>query len=198
MLLDRHRVVRAALDGRVVADDDAFGARHAADAGDDARARRVAVVHAVRRHRRQFQERRARIDQVLDAVARQQLAARHVLGARGFAAAQRGLRQFLIQVIQLRLHGARVVGEVLRPRIDAGFDDGHGVPPVLLDWNLKALVERFVSLPGVPGILVDLGFRCAFRDTARDGPVASGSHAGKAQRKAILGGRRLSASQAFA
>jgi hypothetical protein len=54
----------------------------------------------------------------------------------------------------LRLHGLRIVGVVLRPRIDAGFDDGHGVPPVLLVGNLKALVERFVSLPGGPGILV--------------------------------------------
>jgi hypothetical protein len=62
--------------------------------------------------------------------------------------------QLLIQIVQLRLHGLRIVGVVLRPRIDAGFDDGHGVPPVLLVGNLKALVERFVSLPGGPGILV--------------------------------------------
>ncbi|MNQ61240.1 hypothetical protein D3C85_755520 [compost metagenome] len=138
MLLDRHRVVRAALDGGVVADDDAFGARHAADAGDDARAGRIAVVHIVCRHGRQFQERGARIDQVFNAVARQQLAARHMLGARGFTAAQRCLRQLLIQIIQLRLHGTRIVGEILRPRIDAGFDDGHGVPPVLRNEDLKA------------------------------------------------------------
>ena len=40
VLLDGHRVIRAALDRRVVADDHAFAARNAADAGDDAGARR--------------------------------------------------------------------------------------------------------------------------------------------------------------
>ena len=50
MLLHRHRVIGAALDGRVVADDDAFAARDAADAGDDAGGRHVAVIH-VRRPR---------------------------------------------------------------------------------------------------------------------------------------------------
>ena len=142
VLFDRHRIVGAALDRGVVADDHALGAGHAADAGDDARAGRVAAIHAVRRHRRQFQERGARIDQVFHAVARQELAARGVLGAGGLAAAQGRLRQLLVQVVQLSLHGARVVDIVLRPRIDAGFDDGHGVPPVLLDWNLKALEKR--------------------------------------------------------
>ena len=39
VLLDRHRVVGAALDGRVVGDDHALAAAHAADAGDDPRAR---------------------------------------------------------------------------------------------------------------------------------------------------------------
>ena len=41
VLLHRHRVVRAALHRGVVGDDDHFAAGDAADAGDDARARRV-------------------------------------------------------------------------------------------------------------------------------------------------------------
>ena len=52
VLLDRHRVVRAALDRRVVGDDHALAPADAADAGDDPRARRVAVVHAVGGERR--------------------------------------------------------------------------------------------------------------------------------------------------
>ena len=82
VLLDRHRVVRAALDGRVVGDDHALAARHPADAGDDPRARRVAVVHAVRGQRRELQERRALVQQPVHALARQQLP-RATCAARG-------------------------------------------------------------------------------------------------------------------
>ena len=49
VLLHGQRVVGAALDGRVVADDHHVAAVHQADAGDHARAGRVAVVHARRR-----------------------------------------------------------------------------------------------------------------------------------------------------
>src|SRR5437660_646613 len=51
MLLHRHRVVGAALDGGIVGDDDAFAAADAADAGDQARGMNVAAVHAVRGQR---------------------------------------------------------------------------------------------------------------------------------------------------
>ncbi len=47
VLLDRHRVVGAALDRRVVGDDHALALRHPADPGDDAGAGRFVVVHAV-------------------------------------------------------------------------------------------------------------------------------------------------------
>ena len=58
VLLDRHRVVGAALDGRVVGHDHALAAADPADAGDQARAGGVAAVQAVRRQRRQLEERR--------------------------------------------------------------------------------------------------------------------------------------------
>ena len=45
VLLDRDRVVRAALDGGVVGDDHARPAGDPADAGDDPGARRIAAVH---------------------------------------------------------------------------------------------------------------------------------------------------------
>ena len=75
VLLDGHRVVGAALDRRVVGDDHAFGAADLADAGDHARARRIAVVHAVGGERAQLEERRARVEQPVDALADGQLAA---------------------------------------------------------------------------------------------------------------------------
>jgi hypothetical protein len=49
VLLHRHRVVGAALDGRVVRDDHDLPAADPADAGDDPRGRGVAVVQPVRR-----------------------------------------------------------------------------------------------------------------------------------------------------
>jgi len=57
VLLDRHRVVRAALDGRVVGDDHALATGDPADPGDDPRRWRVPVVEPVRRERRQLKER---------------------------------------------------------------------------------------------------------------------------------------------
>ena len=52
MLLDRDRVVRAALDRRVVGHDHAFAAGHPADAGDHPGAGAFVVVHAVGGQRR--------------------------------------------------------------------------------------------------------------------------------------------------
>ena len=69
VLLDGHRVVGAALDRRVVGDDDAGRALHAADAGDDPGARGVVVVQAVGGQRAQLEERRARVEESVDALA---------------------------------------------------------------------------------------------------------------------------------
>ena len=46
MLLHRHRIIRAAFDGQVVAHDHALAARHPPDAGDNAGAGNLVVVHA--------------------------------------------------------------------------------------------------------------------------------------------------------
>ena len=82
VLLHRHRIVGAALDRGVVADDDAFASRDAADAGDDAGRGDVVVVHPVGRELRQLEERRARVEQRAHALARQELAAPGVARAR--------------------------------------------------------------------------------------------------------------------
>ena len=103
VLLDRHRVVRAALDRRVVGDDHALAAADAADAGDDPRAGRVAVIHAVGGERAQLQERRALVHEPVDALARQQLAALGVALARPLSPALRDPRELLAQVGDERL-----------------------------------------------------------------------------------------------
>ena len=73
VFLDGDRVVRAALDRRVVGHDHAFATRHPADACDQPGARTLVVVHAVCGQGRQLEERAARVEQTVDPVAREQL-----------------------------------------------------------------------------------------------------------------------------
>ena len=131
VLLDGQRVVGAALDGGVVAHDQALDARHAADARDHAGARRGVLaalfgIHAERGQRRDLEEGRARVEQALDAVARQQLAARQVLLARVVAAAQRDLLELGVQVVHQQAHRRGVGLEVFRAGVQLGRESGHG------------------------------------------------------------------------
>ncbi len=75
MFFDRQRIVRSALHRRVVGDDHAVDARNFSYAGDDARARRRAVVKAVGGELSDFEKGRAGIKQQVDALARQKLSA---------------------------------------------------------------------------------------------------------------------------
>jgi hypothetical protein len=105
MLLHRHRGVGAALHRGVIADDHAFTARHPANAGDHARAVRIALIHAVRGQRAQLQKRRAGIEQALHPIARQELAALEMLFARPLIAALGGFGGLLPQLGDQRVHG---------------------------------------------------------------------------------------------
>ena len=71
VFLDGHRIVGAAFDRRVVADDHALVALNPADARNDPGAGGCVVIHVVGRGRRQFKEGRARIQQTCHPVARQ-------------------------------------------------------------------------------------------------------------------------------
>ena len=71
VFFDGHRVIGAAFDGRVIANDHDLRARHSADTCDHARARRRPVVHAMCRSGADFQEWRSHIKKVGHTVARQ-------------------------------------------------------------------------------------------------------------------------------
>ena len=103
-----------------LAHDHAFAALDAADAGDDAGGVDVAVIHAEGGERRQFEERRAGIDQVHHAVARQELAARHVPFARFLRAAQGGLGAARLQFGDERAHFFRIGAKFGAACIDGG------------------------------------------------------------------------------
>ena len=78
MLLDRQRIVSAALDGRVIRRDHALPPRNAAYAGDKTCGVRIAAIKSVRGERRDLEKRGGRIEQEIDAVANKQFAAGEV------------------------------------------------------------------------------------------------------------------------
>ena len=125
MLLDRHRVVRAAFDGRVVGHDDAVPAFDDADARDDAGRGTGVVVHAVRRQRRELQEIRSRIDQEIDALARRELVSLAMFGGRLRAAALANGGQALAQFRGEALHARFVPSETFAVRIEVRLDQTH-------------------------------------------------------------------------
>src|SRR5664280_785295 len=136
MFFDRHRVIAAALDGGVVGHDHAFAPFDAADAGDDAGAVDVAVIHAEGGKRRQFQERRAGIDQVHHAFSWKKLSAPDMALARLLRAAQGGLGAARLQLGSKRTHSFGIGAKFGAVRVDcrrknsqpALPDDGISVP----------------------------------------------------------------------
>ena len=118
MFFHRHRKISAALDGRVVAHHHAFAALDAADAGDQAGAVDGVVIHAVGGERRQFQKRRAGIDQVHHAFARKKFPARHVAFARFFRAALGCLGAARLQFGGQRAHALGIGAEFSRILVD--------------------------------------------------------------------------------
>ena len=107
MLLDGLGEVAAALHGRVVGHDDAQPALDGTDSRDDAGTRRLAVVHPVRRERRELQERGPGIEQPVDPLPDQELAARAVTGERRVVA------------------GRPAIGDRRRPGPQLAYQTGH-------------------------------------------------------------------------
>ena len=112
MLLHRHRIIGAALDGGVVGDDHAFAPRDPSNTSDDARRMHVATIEIVGSQRRQLEKGGAGVDQEIDALSRQHLAPRRVPDTRGFAAATGYLIVLLAEVCDQHPHRLRVVGEI--------------------------------------------------------------------------------------
>ena len=99
VLLHRHRVVRAALDRRVVRHHHDLAAVHDGDAADDARAGCVAPVQLLRGQRGELEEGGTGVAQPLDAVSHEQLAARDVPVARAFPASLAHTRETPFDVV---------------------------------------------------------------------------------------------------
>ena len=109
VLLDRHRIVGAALHGRVIAHDHALPPGDTPHPADDRGPVDVALVHPVGRQLADLKEGRARIEQPLHPLAGEQLAARHVAFAVLLRPAERGLghtgAEFLRELLVVRETG---------------------------------------------------------------------------------------------
>ena len=126
VLLHGEREVRAALHGRVVRDDHALACpRSTPTPGDDAGARRVAVVQIPCGERVQLEERRVGVDEPVDPLARRQLAARTMALDRLLAAAARDLRRALAQLGDERRHPLVPACELVGAALDLRREDGH-------------------------------------------------------------------------
>jgi len=127
VFLDREREVRAALDRRVVGDDHAFLTLDDADARDDARAGRVAVVDLPGGQGGELQEGAPRVDEPVDPLAGGELAARAMALECLLAAAARHLRRALAQLGDEALHPFAPRGELVRAPLGLRGEHGHRV-----------------------------------------------------------------------
>ena len=122
VLLDGQRIIGAALHRRVVADDHHLAARDAADPRDQARARNFAVVHVAGGELADLEKRRARVEQPLDAVAGQELAATNVAFAMFLRTALRRFGDIRAQFLDERPVMLSARTELVAVRNDFAFD----------------------------------------------------------------------------
>ena len=125
VLLDGEREVASALDRGVVCDDHARAAGDRADAGDDAGRRRLAVVEAVGGQGRELEERRAGVDQALDPLACEQLAAGVMALDGGLAAACANALQVPLELRHQPVHALAIALVVLGAGVKVAGDARH-------------------------------------------------------------------------
>ena len=125
VLLDGDGVVGAALDGGVVGDDHAGQAGDGADAGDDAGARRLVVVEALAGQGRELEEGGAAVDQALDPLAGEQLAAGAMALDLGVAATGPHALEPAFQISNKFLHMLTVLAELVTTDVEMRVDARH-------------------------------------------------------------------------
>ena len=129
VLLDRERKVRAALDGRVVGDDDAFAALDYSDPGDDAGRGCLTVVEIPGGERIQLEERGAGVDQPIDAFPSGELPARPVPLRRRRSSAAGDLRGAVAQLGDEAFHASAPATELFGLAFHLRGEDGHRFEP---------------------------------------------------------------------
>ena len=150
VLLDRHRVVAAALDGGVVGEDHALDSRHPADTGNQTRSGDVLFVYPMGRQRADFEEGRARIQQRIDPLPWQQFAPRQVACLSLLAAAPPDMLQQLAQLGGQLLHMAAVGSKLGGGRVDSGLPRRHQRASFVSLNSSRPISIRRISLVPAP------------------------------------------------
>ena len=125
VLLDRDRVIGPALHRRVVRDDHTLDAAHAPDPRDDAAGRQPVVVELVPGELADLEKGRSRVEQPVDAIAYEHLAAPFVLRACCSRPALLHLRDQRPQFLGESAVDLRIRSELRGGPIDRRFDDAH-------------------------------------------------------------------------
>ncbi len=112
VLLHGERVIRATFHRRIVGDDHALDAFNATNPGDHPGSRHVFAVNRMGGQLADFEKRRARIKQAIDALARQQFTPRGVAFLRFDTATLRHLGEQGVQRVDLFEHRRTVGGEL--------------------------------------------------------------------------------------
>ncbi len=130
LLMVRGKYTRRLLTVRVVGDDHDLPAADLANAADQPGARRVVVVKPVGGELAEFQEGRARLEQALDALARQQFAAGDVAGTDRLRAAERGTSRRAVRSCSARPRFyCFVAAKIFARRIDGAAEMRHAIYP---------------------------------------------------------------------
>src|SRR5579885_853615 len=125
MLFDRHRVIGATLDGRVICYDDALLPLDQSYTGNNASRRSVVIIHVPGSQRAKLQEGRIGIAEELDTFARQQLVTFAMLLNGVLTSALLNLLNIGLKLIQKLLEIACVLLEFRAAAVDARFDNSH-------------------------------------------------------------------------
>ncbi len=125
MLLDRDRIIGAALHRRIVADDHAVAARYPPDAGDNPARRSRAAIHAMGCRQPHFQKGRPRIEQLRHALARKQFSTRNMAFARFLTTAIKCNLGSFTHHVDRRQHRLAVGLEAGAARRDFRFQNRH-------------------------------------------------------------------------
>jgi hypothetical protein len=126
MLLDRHRIVGAALDRGIVGHDHALPAHDAPNPGDQPGGMDLVLIHAEGRHRRDLEERAAGIEKLVHPLAGKQLSPRMMALAGLGRPAAGDLGALVGEVADEFRHRLRIGAEVFAAGIDRGDELGHG------------------------------------------------------------------------
>jgi hypothetical protein len=125
----------------VVAHDDAIDPADPTDTGNQAGTGRRVFVHAVGSKRREFEERRAGIEQPINPLPGQQFAAVLVFGARILTPTLGHQGNMRVQFVDERARGHGIGLEFGRARIEFGLDKRH--------WENDCFRPMFVAEQGV-------------------------------------------------